>query len=297
MSRIANSWQTVKASWTVLKKDKELLLFPVLSGLASLIVLASFVAPTVVSGLLDRAVNTEDPNAQGILALVYFAMYLTLTFVTVYFTSALIYAANERLAGGDPTVRSGLRGANQRLGRILAWSLFAGTISLLIHLLERATRGRQQFIAHLLVQLVGVAWTLATYFAIPVVVFENRGVFDSLRRSGQLFKQRWGESVVGQWGIGFVFGLLTFLVLLGTISGAYLLAGVGGAGVYAAVGVVAVGVVLLAFLTILGQALGAVYKATLYRYATQGHLVPEFRPDMIQNAYRPVGGGAPRPHW
>lgn len=283
MSRIANSWQTVKSSWSVLRKDKELLLFPILSGIASLIVLASFLVPTWFSGLVDRAADEDDPNAQGILFVLYAAMYLLLTFVTVYFNSALMFAATQRLAGGDPNVGSGLRGANQRLGKIFAWSLFAGTVSLLIHLLERATRGRGNFVSHLVVQIVGAAWTLATYFAIPIVLFEQQSIMGSLRRSGQLFKQRWGESLVGEWGIGAVFGILTFLAILLTGVLAFYL---GALHPVLFVVALASGAVLVALLVITGQALGSVYKAALYRFATQGQLVPEFRPDMIQNAFR-----------
>jgi len=281
MGRFANSWSTVKASWEVLKKDKELMLFPIFSGIASLIVIVSFVAPTWFSGLMDRAMN-DDPNAQGAVTLLYFVMYLVLAFVTIYFNSALIFGATERLAGGDPTIASSLRGANQRLGKIFVWALFAGTVSLLIHLLERATRGRNQFIAHLVVQLVGAAWALATYFAIPIVLFEDHGVGASLKRSAQLFRQTWGESAVGQYGIGFVFGLISFLVILATLALLYVAAPLGAVAIAA---ILVVGLVAFALVTITGLALGAIYKAALYRYATKGTEPVYFPKPMIENAF------------
>lgn len=284
MGRIANSWDTVKASWGVLKKDKELILFPIFSGIASLIVIASFVAPTWFSGLMSRAA-AEDPNAQNTVALLYFAMYLLLSFVTIYFNSALIYGATERLSGGDPTIGSALRGANKRLGKIFLWSMFAGTVSLLIHLLERAMRGRNNIIGAIVAQVVGVAWTLATYFAIPIVLFEDQRVFGSLKRSGQLFRKTWGEAVVGEWGIGFVFGILGFLVILATALLLYVAVPLGMA---AAIVVLLGGLVMFALVTITGLALGAIYKAALYRYAARGEVSPDYPAPMIEGAFHPV---------
>lgn len=287
MGRFANSWETVKQSWGVLKKDRELLLFPVLSGIASLVVVLTFVAPSLAARLIE-----PDPSGGGglvvapVAILLFLALYFVLAFVTIYFNSALISAANERLGGGDPTVGSGLRGANQRIGKILAWSLFSASVSLLIKMLESATRGRRGIggvVAHFVTQLVGVAWTLATYFAIPVVLFEDQGVIASLKRSGQLFKQRWGESLIGQYGIGFFFMAVTFLWAAVTLLPAVYLVSTGSSVA------VAVALVVLFFLgalvvSIFAQALGGVYKAALYRFATQGQ-VSGFDAGLIQGAY------------
>jgi hypothetical protein len=291
MGRLANSWQTTKSSWHVLKKDKELILFPVFSGIASLIVIASFVAPTWFAGIISRAVEQEDPNAQTILFFVYAVMYLVLAFVTIYFNAALIYGATERLKGGDPTIKSALRGANSRLGKIFAWAMFAGTVSLLIHLLERATRGRGgagNLAANIVVRLVGVAWTLATFFAIPIVLYEDRGVIGSLKRSGQLFKQRWGESVIGQYGISFVFGLISFGVILLTVLLMALAMQAGVFGFVVGLAILVAGLILFVLVNIVGLAMGSVYKAALYRFATQGELPPEFPRQSIEDAFRPT---------
>lgn len=286
MAAIGNSWTTVKQSWGVLRKDRELLLLPILSGLASAVVVASFVAPTWFSGLFDRAVTGNDPNAQGILVLAYLAMYLVLAFVTVYFTAALVSAANERLGGGDPTIGSALRGANAKLGKIFLWSIFAGTVSLILHMIENSTRQRNNLIGNIAARLAGVAWALATYFVIPVLLFEEQGVFGSLRRSGSLFKQRWGESVIGQYGIGAFFGALGFVVFLLTFLPAmYFL---NGPAPNLAVAAIFIGLFVVAMLTVtvVGTALGGIYKTALYRFATQGQVAPGFEASVIEGAYR-----------
>ena len=87
-----------KQSWEVLKADKELLALPIMSFIASAIVAASFVVPMFFIG--------EEPGAIGYVVM--FLMYVALAFVTIYFNTALVSAADERLQGGDPTIATAL---------------------------------------------------------------------------------------------------------------------------------------------------------------------------------------------
>jgi hypothetical protein len=291
MGRLSNSWSIFKQSLGVIKKDKELLFLPVISGISSLAIFLSFVFPAYYVGLFEK-MDAGDKTAENTIYAMFFAMYLILSFVTIYFQAALISAANERLGGGDPTVASALRGANKRLGKIFVWSLIAATVSLLIQMLEAALRrAGNNLAASILGSLLGTAWTLMTYFVIPVVLFEERGPFEALKRSGSLFKQRWGESLVGEWGIGFIMGVFTFLSVLGFAALLYLVAPLG---FYFVLGVVVAAVMWLLFLTILGQALGGVYKTALYRYAKGGEVSSFFEPQAIQGAYRPTYVSADR---
>lgn len=291
MGRFSNSWTCVKQSWGVLKQDKELIFFPVISGIASLIVIVSFVAGGWFSGLMEKAFIDDpgDPNAQNIMIGVYFVMYFVLSFVTIFFNAALIYAANERLSGGDPNIMSGIRGASKRMGKLFLWSLFAGTVSLLIHGLESAARsmkGPAQIVAQIFVWMLGVAWQFMIYFVIPVLLFEEKGTFSSLKRSARLFKERWGESLVGEYGISMVFGLLTVVVLLVGLFFAFLTFSVS---VFMGVAVIVGTVLAVALIAITGMALGGVYRAALYRFATTGQVPQGYSPELIQNAYHPQG--------
>jgi hypothetical protein len=291
MGRIANSWSLFKQSLHVVNQDKELLWLPVLSGIASLLILGSFLFPAYYTGLFAK-VNAGDQNAKTTMYALFFALYLVLSFITIYFQAALVSAANERLAGGDPTVGSALGGANARLAKILVWSLFAATVSLLIQLLEQGLRrGGNRLAASIVGSLLGTAWTLLTYFVIPVILFEDKGPFASLSRSGSLFKQRWGESLAGEWGIGWVIGLGIFLSI---VTGAFTVFLVGGLSPYVALVVIGVVVLWILFLTILGQALNGIYKTALYRYAKSGEVSTYFHADAIQGAYRPTFATADR---
>ena len=51
--KISRSWTLVKASAAVLRSDKELLLFPVISSIAALLVAATFLVPVVGLGLFE----------------------------------------------------------------------------------------------------------------------------------------------------------------------------------------------------------------------------------------------------
>lgn len=288
MGRLANSWNVLKQSLDVLKKDKELLFLPVLSGIASVLIVATFIFPAYTTGLLERAFVQEpnDPNAQNIVYGLMLGLYLVLSFITIFFQAALISGANERLGGGDPTVGSALRGAGGRIGKIFLWSLFAATVSLLIQMLESALRrGGNNLVARIITGILGTAWAFLTYFVIPVVLFEDKGPFAALSRSGSLFKQRWGESLIGEWGIGAVMSLLTMLglfVLFGL--GAYLASQ---NLIEIAIIFFVLGVLYIVIMAILGQALGGIYKAALYRYAKGGEVVPYFTPQSITGAYHP----------
>src|SRR5688572_5795028 len=111
MKKIKTSWQIAKQCWRVLLLDRELLLFPILSGGALLLVIASFALPLWGSGFFRTA--AEDPQAaqQPAFYVAYFAFYLVCYFVMIFFNAALISCAMIRLRGGNPTVGDGLRAA------------------------------------------------------------------------------------------------------------------------------------------------------------------------------------------
>jgi hypothetical protein len=286
MGRLANSWSVFKQSLGVIKHDKELLILPVMAGLASLIMFLTFLFPAYTAGLLERAASGTDQDAEYTVYGLMLGLYLVLAFITIYFQSALMFGADERLGGGNPTLGSALRGANKRLGKIFVWSLFSATVSLLIQVMEGALRrAGNQFAASIVGAILGTAWTFLTFFVIPVVVFEDKGPFEALRRSGSLFKQRWGESLVGHYGIGAVMGLATFLsvMLIG-----FLVYATAGINATLTIVVIVLGVLWLVFLAIMGTALSGVYKVALYRFATKGEVVPYFTPNAIRGAYTPT---------
>ncbi len=215
MGRISKTMQLARASWEVLKADKELIALPVLSLAATGVAAASFLVPMMWVG---RAETTTNP-AWVILPLAFVA-YLVLACITIFFNAALVHAANERLEGGDPTIGSALRGAGQRAGRLLPWALLSATVSALLRTVEE----RGGAIGKVISGIAGLAWSLVTFLVIPVLVMEGIGVRDALRRSAALFRQTWGENVAARVGFGLL-GFLASLPGIAAIAGAVALVG------------------------------------------------------------------------
>jgi len=275
--RIRGAWLLSKQSWRVLLLDKELLVFPLLSGIACLLVLASFVAGVFATGIFQG----EKAQSDAMVWVMGFGYYFANYFVIVYFNSALVACAMIRFQGGDPTVADGLRAASARLPQILAWVLLAATVGIVL----RAIQERFEILGRIAVALLGAAWTIATYFIVPVLVVEKLGPFDALKRSATLMKQTWGESLASHVGIGAATSLITFLgvLLIGSASVAL-------AVVTSNLGVlIAGGVVIAAFLVLaalVSSALTTIVLSALYLYAAEKK-APQAFDGVAQFAFAP----------
>ncbi|HEX4852910.1 MULTISPECIES: DUF6159 family protein [Arenimonas] len=273
--RLARSWTLVKASAAVLRSDKELLLFPVISGIATLLVAASFAVPVI--GL--RLFEGGEIGPLG--AVVGFLFYLCQYFVIFFFNTALVGAAMIRLEGGDPTVADGLRIARSKLGVILGYAAIAATVGLLL----KAASERAGAFGKILIGLLGMAWTVGTFLVVPILVTRDVGPIDAVKESMTLLKRTWGENVAGNVGIGLAFGLLTTAVVIVSIAMVIGAAALGG-GKLALVAVV-LAVIAVASVAVIQAALSGVYSAAVYRYAVDGQAPQGFAGDQLQAAFRP----------
>jgi hypothetical protein len=273
--KISRSWGLVKASASVLRSDKELLVFPLVSALCATLVAATFLIPAIT---LDLFSGGEPGPVVYVLA---FLFYLSQYFVIFFFNTALVGAAMIRLDGGDPTVGDGLRIAMSKIGPILGYAAIAATVGLILKMIEE----RAGFIGTMIIRLIGTAWTIATFLVVPVLVSRDIGPIDAVKESVVLLQRTWGESIVGNVGIGLAFGLLTFLMVIVVatlVIGAALTAGATAAFVVAGLGVIAI-----ALLATIQAALGGIYSAALYRYAVDGNAPAGFEGGALQSAFRP----------
>ncbi len=277
-TRFSRSWELLKASGAVLRQDKELLLFPFFSAIATLAVSASFILPLIVSGAVERA---EAQGADAAFGVVLFLFYLSQYFVIFFFNSALVGAAMIRLDGGDPTVRDGLRIARSRFMQILGYAAIAATVGLILRLIEE----RAGFIGRWIAGLLGLAFTVATFLTVPILVSREIGPLDAVKESAVLLKKTWGENIIGNAGMGLVFFLFYISVI-----------GIGMAFVFGAAQtgnatliVLVIGMLVLAVigLALVQSALQGVYAAALYRYATEGNVGEAFSATLLGEAFRP----------
>jgi hypothetical protein len=278
MGKFARSWALAKASLSVLRSDKELLVFPLLSVLAVVLVAATFLLPLFGFGMLEQA-DRGDGLPPGFYILG-FAFYLVQYFVVFFFTTALVGAAMQRLDGGDPTVGSGLRIAAGKWVSILGYAAIAATVGMILRGIEQ----RAGIVGKLVAGFVGVAWTLATFLTVPVLVAQDVGPVEAVKQSATLLKRTWGESLIGNGGIGLIGGLaMVAVMIVGGVLAVFLIqAGLGGLGI--AVGALA----LLAFagIALVQAALGGIYSAALYRYATAGDAPAGFDGVLLRDAFQ-----------
>jgi hypothetical protein len=281
MGKFSNSMRLVEASWQVLKADKELIVFPIVSAIAAAIVALLFAIPLWVSGFFDRLDDNGASN--GGVYVVLFAFYLVLYTVINFCNAALVGAALIRLRGGDPTASDGFRIAARRLGPIVGYAVIGATLGVVL----QAIRNRSGIVGDIIAGITEIAWGLVTYLVVPVLVVEEVGPIEAIQRSGSLLKRTWGEQVIGNAGIGLVVGL--FFVLAAMLGGILIAVGSSIGGVVLAVIIaVLVGLVLAAMIAV-GASLKGIYTAALYRYAAEGDASTYFPADLIRNAFVPKG--------
>jgi Family of unknown function (DUF6159) len=275
--KFARSWSLVKASAAVLQSNKELMVFPALSSLSTLIVSASFLIPAWTSGALQ---HMDRQHMSPGMAIFLFIFYLVQYFIIIFFNSALIGAALIRLRGGNPTVADGFRIAMSKLPAIFGYALISATVGLILRMLEE----RAGWLGSIVISLIGVAWSLATFLAVPILVNHDIGPVDAVKRSAELLKKTWGENLIGGGGIGVAFGLIIVLIVLVTIALA-VATGVAHAPVLSAV-VICVGIIAVLFAALIQAALQGIYAAAVYRYAEEGDVGADFDRNLVANAFR-----------
>jgi hypothetical protein len=193
-----------------------------------------------------------------------------------------MHCASIRMNGGDPTVADGFKGAFSRIGAIFMWSLVSATVGMIL----RAIAERAGLIGRIITSLLGVAWSILTYFAVPVMIFEGAGVGRSIKRSGELIKKTWGEALVAQSGMGLFFGML-FLLGLIPLFGSIFLAAQGSLGAIVAVIVGAAVVFYWIGLGVVSAALQGVFHVALYRYASTGVVPSGYPEELIARHWKP----------
>ena len=264
-NRVSNTFKMMKSCLDVLKKDRELILFPVFAAIS----VAIFVLIMSVGGYLDN-LDTEQGGSLAPLILLIFGA----NFLIVFFNSALVSAALERLRGGDPNVKSGLSHAIKHIHHIFFWSIIVTIVAILIAII-RGDRRENSIFREIFASIIQAGWAMMTFFVVPIIVSENIGPINAIKRSTSLFKQTWGDQVVANFGFG-IFQL--FGVLLGVVVGWFF-------GLFSTV----LGAVLGGSLAVMSVAiiytLEGIYKAALYEFAL-GEKPLEFQQEDLRTAYQ-----------
>ena len=197
-SRTSRGWQIASNALKVLNANKQLLVFPVLSGLTILLIISSFFIGFALKFGLESDLGAFTRG--GLIYVWVFLFYFVSYFIVVFFNMALIHCATLYFRGEQPTVSKGLSFSMSRLGLILSWAAFSATIGMLLQMIQ----DKLGFLGKLLTSVIGLAWSVATFFAIPVIAYEKLGPMEAVRRSTQIMKEKWGESLVANFSFGVI---------------------------------------------------------------------------------------------
>ena len=267
-TRFSNGWTIAKNSFKVLKENRQLIVFPILSGISIILIFASFF--TVILGIAGWNVdNMRDLGTIGSYV-VLFVFYIINYFVVVFFNMALIHCTSLYFKGEEVTIRKGIDFSMSRISSIFAWAVFAGTIGAVLKIIQENLGS----LGKIITGIIGIVWSVATFFVVPVIAYENLGPVGAFKKSANLMKEKWGERI----GAGFSFFLIEVVAVLAIGIVGFVLASVN---VIAGVAIAVIGILLL--LTVI-SALKTIFISAIY-HNIQGDPVELYNQQFIDNLF------------
>lgn len=277
MNAISRSFEIFKASLEVLKKDKEILLFPILSGTFTVVAFLLLAFGGWVTGFFAAIARQEglDESAKLLGYAALFVWYFVSWFIVLFFNTALVACARIRMEGGDPVTADGFKAAMDNLGAIAMWAAVSATVGVILQIIADRMKG----LGDILKGLLGAAWSIATFFIVPVLIFEKRSLGDSIKQSTRLVKATWGEALTAHVGVGLVSFLISIPAVAFPILGGVLF---GGMGVVAGLGIM---ILWWLGVAILSAALTGIFRTGLYLYATKGEVPSGLPAGLVKGAF------------
>jgi hypothetical protein len=270
MRRIKRGWGLTKKSWALLNEHRELVRLPLYGAVATIVPAIVFLGPGLY--LFDN-----DALA-GAIPLVVLGVY-ALSVIGFYFSVALAACADMIFRGEQATVADGLAVARSRFAQICGWAAVNTAFSAAMGALENQGGIGGQIAA----RLVGTAWSLVTFLAVPVIAIEGTGPVGTIKRSASMFRSRWGQQITGNIAIGaavFLLGVLPAVLLI--VAGVAVWSSASFLGAL----LVVVGAVVLAIALLISKALTGIFGVALYRYALDGQPVGGFTREDLESAVK-----------
>lgn len=277
MGKFKASFTIVRESWLILKKDKEIIWFPVLSFIASLILILIFGYILFFTDLRNlNLFNGDNTTIKNIIEyFIYFIYYLLSFSVINYFLTGIYIIVQGRLNGQDLTFRDGIKGANQNFSKIIVWSLISSTVGLILKIISDKSR----MVGKIIASLFGAAWNVLTYFSLPSLIIGQKSVIQSFKESAKIINNRWGEVIIIKFGLGLYFivpivmgvAISVFIIELNPV-------------LKVIIPIMIILVIYFIILIIIYSALNTIFKVVLYEYAKTGKIAEGFSPEIIKEA-------------
>lgn len=274
MGRIRRGWGLTKKSWALLREHPALLRFPLYGAVATI--------PLAIVTFGPGLFFLDDDKLGAAIPFLVIGVYL-LSVVGFYFSVGLAAAANMIFNGEAASIADGLAVSRSRFSQICGWAALSTAISVLMGVLEN----QGGIFGEIAARLIGLAWSLITFLAVPVIAIEGTGPVETLKRSGSIFRQRWGQQITGNIAIGAAVFLVGVLPALGLIvAGVALWSSASFLGVL----LVVIGALVMAIAMLISRALSGVFGVALYRYAIGGETVGGFTAEELESAVKRKGG-------
>ncbi len=292
-NRIQNGVELTRQSWAALRANPQLMIFPVISLIGMIIVTILFFIPISATGIfsaLSEQNSRGSGNGSNTLFVIVLFLYYFVTYTVIIFSNTALVGAALKLARGETaTVQDGINIALSRMGKIFVYALISATIGMLARAIRESGSNSKNIVGAILAAIVaGIiqgAWNLVVFFAIPVLVVEDIGVIDSLKRSVALFKQTWGEQFTGSVAISALSCLATLaLGIVAVVLISLAAATQSGVVIALAIGIIILGFVFLSLIT---GAINGIFQASLYQYATTGDAGKLIDTQLARNAFLP----------
>ncbi len=275
MSKYSRTWALIKGSWDILKQEKRLILFPILSGLCCILLVAPFVWRLSEDG--DQEFRpADDANWDSLTYwLVAFLIYFSLHFIVTFFNSATVAYVSLRIQGEEATLKDGLLAALDCMPLIAGWAMIAATVGLILVLIE----DRLGRVGRLVVEILGISWAALSFLVVPILVIERKNAISATKESAELLREVWGEGLLSTFyffrvflylcvpgallfALGFMIATNASVVICITLSGIYFM-----------------------LLTITHSTLKTIFQTALYYYARENMVAEGFRRDDLRRAF------------
>ena len=285
MNAFERSWMITKLTFSVINKDRELLGFAFLSFVFSTLFAIAMIVPSVVPTIVDNGYSAESLEIYQYIII--FLTYFGLAFIATFFNVCVVYTTKTRFEGGNATFGESIKFAFTRIGVIFQWSLISATVGLLLRLLhDLASRLPKigEIIANIIISLMGMAWSILTIFVVPVLVYEGTGPIDAIKKSAQVIRKTWGESIIRSIGLGLVQVIVILLVIVLSIAVCY---GLGYAfSVWGVIVGVCLGLALILLTALIFSVANTIFNTALFVYANQNNIPEGFSEQVVRDAFR-----------
>jgi len=215
---IGRGWKMSKLSMSVVKKDPELLVYMIICGFLSLVAMIGISMPQYLGQ--SWATDSEGNMTPAYMGFVFLG-YMVISIVVTFWNSAIVANSHIRLTGGDPKFMDGVSVAMSKIHIIIIWGIIAGTVGLLLKMLNQAARdqkGGAAIFAMILTAIGAAIWWMMTFFMIPHMIIEGKGLGESLKSSKAMFYKSWGENITSGMGIGLITGFFVIVIAVLTFG-------------------------------------------------------------------------------